>query len=111
MDEADRHSLGEMRDHARRAIDWARDGGAAWTADEKTVAAIAHVVAQIGEIARHLPASVKAAYPDIPWAAMSGMRNRIYHEYGRLDIEVLAATVRRDLPALRRALDSALKRR
>lgn len=108
MDERDRQSLDEIRRYARQAIAWAGEGGPRWTEDEKTVAAVAHMVGQIGEASRRLSTATKARHAHLPWAAMAGMRNRIYHDYGRLDVAVLAETVRRDLPALVRALDAIL---
>lgn len=77
-----------------------------WTDDAKTVAAVAQMVGQIGEAARRVSVATKAAHADVPWAAMAGMRNRIYHDYGGLDVAVLKETVRRDLPALLRRLDA-----
>lgn len=109
MDERDRAGVEEMLGYARRAIAWAREGGPSWTDDPKTVAAVAHVIGQVGEMSRRISTRTRAAYPDVPWAAMAGMRNRIYHAYGQLDAAVLRATVRRDLPALARRLAAILK--
>lgn len=97
-----------MRRHARQARAWAREAGARWTEDEKTVAAVAHVVGQIGEAARRVSTATRAAHPDIAWAAITGMRDRIFHDYGHLDRDVLAETVRRDLPALDRQVGAIL---
>ena len=63
------------------------------------------MVAQVGELSRRLSTETKAAHPDVPWAAISGMRNRIY-DYGALDVSVLAETVRKDLPGLARQLEA-----
>ena len=89
-----------MRQSAAQAIAWAREGGREWIRDKKSVAAVAHMVAQVGELSRRVSTETKAAHPDVPWAAISGMRNRIYHDYGALDVSVLAETVRKDLPGL-----------
>ena len=35
----------------------------------------------IGEAATHIPAEVREAYPDIPWHAIVGTRNRLAHGY------------------------------
>jgi uncharacterized protein with HEPN domain len=97
-----------MRQCAAQALAWSREQGQGWTRDTKTIAAVAHMVAQIGELSRRVSMGVKRTHPDIPWAAISGMRNRIYHNYGALDAAVLAETVRKDLPALARQLDAIL---
>ncbi len=111
MDERDRQGLADMRGYARHAIAWAREAGAHWTDDAKTVAAVAHAIGQIGEAARRISLATKATHADVPWTAMAGMRNRIYHDYGRTDPAVLRETVRRELPALRKRLDAILGRR
>jgi len=97
-----------MRTHGRQAVAWARESGSGWTEDPKTVAAVAHAVGQMGEAARRVSTLTRAAHPDIAWAAIAGMRNRIYHEYGSLDVAVLRETVGRDLPALLKRLDAIL---
>src|SRR5438094_689835 len=91
-----------MRQSAAQAIAWAREGGREWIRDKKSVAA----VAQVGELSRRLSTETKAAHPDVPWAAISSMRNRIYHDYGALDVSALAETVRKDLPGLARQLEA-----
>ena len=89
-------------------MSWSRGQGRGWTRDAKTVAAIAHMVAQIGELSRRVSVAVKSEHPDVPWAAISGTRNRIYHNDGALDTSVLAETVRKDLPALAQQLKGIL---
>lgn len=42
--------------------------------DPKTVDAVLRNLTIIGEAANHVPEEVIQAYPEIPWAEMSGMR-------------------------------------
>jgi uncharacterized protein with HEPN domain len=98
-----------MREHGRQAVAWAREGGARWTADAKTVAAVAHAGGQVGEAARRVCRSKKADHADVAWAAIAGLRNRFYHEYGSLDVAILRETVARDLPTLLKRLDAMLR--
>lgn len=46
--------------------------------------------------------------PNIEWQLVRGMRNHIAHDYERLDMDVIWATVQEDIPALIIALDAAL---
>ena len=108
MDEAERRALDEMRRYARQARSWAREGGARWSEDGKTVAAVAHVVGQVGELARRVSTATRASHPDVQWAPITGMRDRIFHDYGHLDRDVLEETVRRDLRELDRQLAAIL---
>jgi len=41
--------------------------------------------AVIGEAVRALPEPDRAAIPDVPWAAIAGLRNVVVHEYFRVD--------------------------
>jgi uncharacterized protein with HEPN domain len=42
----------------------------------------------------------QVAHPEIPWAKMTGMRNRLIHEYFRVDLRTVWETVQEDLPPL-----------
>jgi len=64
----------------------------------------------IGEAARRLDDSLKAARPEIPWRQVVATRNRLIHGYFQVNLEVLWATATKDLPALAKAVD-ALRRR
>jgi uncharacterized protein with HEPN domain len=98
-----------MREHGRQAVAWAREAGSRWTEDPKTVAAVAHAVGQVGEAARRVSTATRAGHADIAWAGLAGMRNRIYHEYGNLDVAILSESVARDLPSLLKRLDAMLR--
>ena len=98
-----------MREHGRQAVAWAREAGSRWTEEPKTVAAVAHAVGQVGEAARRVSTATRAASADIAWAAISGMRNRIYHQDGSLDVAILRETIARDIPFLLKRLDAMLR--
>jgi uncharacterized protein with HEPN domain len=100
MDEREREALSLIREYAQQARGWAREGRRDWTADAKTVAAVAHLLGQIGEMTRRVSAPTKRAHADVPWRQMAGLRDRLYHDYERIDLAILAETVARDLPDL-----------
>jgi uncharacterized protein with HEPN domain len=54
-------------------------------AEAKTLKAVSADLAIIGEAARHVPNDIVQAHPEIPWALMRGMRNRIVHGYYVVD--------------------------
>jgi uncharacterized protein with HEPN domain len=54
----------------------------------------------VGEAARKTSDDVRAQYPEVPWAQMAGLRNRLAHEYDAVDMESVWLTVARDLPAI-----------
>ena len=55
---------------------------------------------QVAENSDKLTPEFKASYSTIPWRAMKGMRNRIVHEYGNVDLSVVFDTVMNDIPQL-----------
>jgi uncharacterized protein with HEPN domain len=74
--------------------------------DEKTIDAVARNLEIIGEAARLLPNEFKSQYPNIPWAQISGLRNRIVHDYFGLDLEIIWQILRSSLPPLKRGVDA-----
>lgn len=54
----------------------------------------------IGEAARRLSTTFRAAHPDIPWRQVIGQRNILAHEYGQIDHESLFRTASEDVPLL-----------
>lgn len=64
---------------------------------------------QIAENSEKLTEEFKAYYGTISWRAMKGMRNRIVHDYGRVDLSVVYETVNKDLPELLGELKEILK--
>lgn len=55
---------------------------------------------RIAENSDKLTEDFKARHSNIPWRAIKGMRNRIVHEYGNVDLSVVYDTVKYDIPQL-----------
>jgi uncharacterized protein with HEPN domain len=62
--------------------------------------AIMRTLEIIGEAAGKVSQETKNAHPEIPWNDLIGMRNRLIHEYFRIDLEKVWDTVQKDIPAL-----------
>lgn len=58
----------------------------------------------IGEAAKHISRKTKSRHPEIPWGEMTGMRNKVIHEYFGVDIDIVWETIEKSLPKLKRAL-------
>lgn len=54
----------------------------------------------IGEASAKISKEFRAAHRGIPWREMIGMRNRIMHEYFRIDYGIVWDTIQKDLPKL-----------
>lgn len=78
-------------------------------ATEEKIYVVVKTLEIIGEAARHLPKSVRDKYKTIPWKQVTGMRDRLTHEYFSVDLEVIWRTVHEDLPALRDTVKKMLQ--
>lgn len=59
---------------------------------------------QVAENSDKLTEEFKLRHSMIAWRAMKGMRNRIVHEYGNVDMSVVYDTVKNDIPELLKEL-------
>jgi uncharacterized protein with HEPN domain len=94
-------SLGDILAFARRAISYVDGVSAGDFADSVGVQdQVIRCLEVVGEAARRTPDHVRMRYPTVPWAQMSGMRNRLAHEYDVLDLDSVWLTATRDLPVI-----------
>lgn len=63
-------------------------------------------LAVIGEVAGKIDKPPKG----LPLKAMKGLRNRITHDYGRVDLEVIWKVVQTDLETVKELVSSEIKR-
>ena len=54
----------------------------------------------LGEAVRRMPEALRLANPDIPWATMTAVRNRIVHGYFGIDDSILFTTIEQDLTVI-----------
>jgi len=54
----------------------------------------------IGEASKRVSEATRQNLTTIPWAAISGMRNRLVHEYDEIDLDVIWDTAVNSLPNL-----------
>ena len=52
---------------------------------------------QISENAKRLTDEYKLSHSHIPWSALSGMRNRIVHDFGNVDLNIVYETLKNDM--------------
>lgn len=69
--------------------------------DLKTVYAVRKAIEIIGEATKRVPKAFKDKHPDIPWRKMTGMRDRLIHEYFGVKLNVLWETIQIDIPQLK----------
>ena len=63
---------------------------------------------QISENSEKLTEKFKDEHNDIQWRAMKGLRNRIVHEYGAVDLTIIYDTLVKDIPKLKESILSII---
>ena len=69
-------------------------------ANLEELTAVAGALSHLGEASRKVDREFKAAHSEIPWADIAGMRDRLVHEYWKIDAKIVHDTVRENLPPL-----------
>ena len=68
--------------------------------DEVRLYGTLHALTLIGEAAKRVPAQTRRRFVEIPWKAMSGLRDVIIHQYDELDVEAIHRTATQDVQLL-----------
>ncbi|MBM4349214.1 MAG: DUF86 domain-containing protein [Deltaproteobacteria bacterium] len=92
-------SIQEVEDFTR-GMDY-RD----FAGDKKTVNAVVRSLEIMGEAAKRVPEAVRQRYPDVPWKRMTGMRDKLIHEYSGVDLEIVWGVVKTELPPVKPLID------
>jgi uncharacterized protein with HEPN domain len=72
-----------------------------FASDKKTVNAVVRSLEVMGEAAKRVPETVRLRYPDVPWKRMTGMRDKLIHEYSGVDLEIVWGVVKTELPPVK----------
>ncbi|HET56651.1 MAG TPA: DUF86 domain-containing protein [Ignavibacteria bacterium] len=76
--------------------------------DSKTIDAVVRNFEIIGEAAKKIDEQVKSKYPEVPWAEMYYLRNRVTHDYFNVDVEIIWDIALNYLPNNRQQIKSIL---
>jgi len=97
-----------MLESARRAISYMGSMSASeFERDPKTQDAVIYRIGIIGEAARHVTYETCEELV-LDWMAIRSMRNRLFHGYRELRLDIVWTTVTENLPPLSRDLDRYL---
>lgn len=61
---------------------------------------------QISESAHNLSEEFKNSNENIPWIAIYGLRNRIVHDYGNVDLSIIFNTLKNDVKDVKNLIKS-----
>jgi len=72
-----------------------------FAADRKTINAVLRSIEVMGEASRKIPDRIRSQYTQVPWRKMTGMRDKLIHEYHGVDIDTVWQTLHEDIPPLK----------
>ncbi len=76
--------------------------------DEMLSLALARALHIVGEAATRIPREEQKAYPNIRWAEIVGLRNRLVHGYDQVDLDIVWEIATKDIDRLIEELDRIL---
>ena len=101
MNDNDRFRLGHMLETAQ-FVQKTTSGKTRADFDNDMVLqlALTRAVEIIGEAASQVSDEQQLSLPEIPWASILGMRNRLVHAYFKIDFDVMWNTLTQSIPIL-----------
>ena len=101
--------LRHMLEAARDAVSFAQNRTrSTLDSDRMLTLSLVKSIEMIGEAAARVTKDCLQEYPEIPWANIIAMRNRLIHAYFEIDLDRVWDTVTDDLPPLIAALEQIL---
>ncbi|MBL7134175.1 MAG: DUF86 domain-containing protein [Phycisphaerae bacterium] len=98
--------LRHMLEHAREAVGLSEGKSRASLSAERTLElSLTRLVEIVGEAAARVSRAAQERYPEIPWAEIIGLRNRLIHGYDAVDLDILWDIIEIDLPPLIASLE------
>lgn len=97
---SDRERLLDILEAAERIASYTEEGRERFERDELVQVWVVHHLEILGEAARGISEELRARHPEVHWKAAVGMRDVLVHHYFGVDVDVVWATVTRDLPIL-----------
>jgi uncharacterized protein with HEPN domain len=110
MNRSDQIRLRHLADALGYAIGFARGRDRSdLDSDEMLLFALVRAIEIAGEAASKVSEETRAELPDLPWASMIGMRNRLVHAYFDINRDILWTTVTEAVPPLAERLKKILE--
>ena len=77
--------------------------------DEILQKAMSFSLVQISEESKNLSDEYKTNHNQIPWTDIYGLRNRIVHDYGNVDLTIVFETLKNDIPEVLKLIQVAIE--
>lgn len=66
--------------------------------DLRTQSAVLYQITILGEAVKRLSQAFRQQHPEIEWKEIAGMRDKVTHQYDRVDFAIVWEVVQRDIP-------------
>ena len=109
MTAADERRVRHMLDQIERIERYTAGGRAEFDGSELIQDAVMRCLSVIGEAASALTEETYKRLPSLPPYLPKSMRNRLVHEYWRVDQDIVWATIERELPPLKVEIEPILR--
>jgi len=104
----DRPTLLHIRDAIGKIEEYTNKGEESFFSDSKTQDAVVRNIEIIGEASKNLSSEIKKMNSEIPWKKITGMRDKVIHEYFGINLKVVWNVVKRELPSLKKTVEEIL---
>lgn len=96
--------LGHILEAVDRILLYGKRGEEAFRQDLMIQDAIVRNLQVMGEVVKKVSQETGAAYPDVPWKDIAGMRDRVVHDYFGVSLDIVWDVVSNHVPPLREKL-------
>ncbi|MBW4625208.1 MAG: DUF86 domain-containing protein [Brasilonema octagenarum HA4186-MV1] len=101
--------LSNIKDCIERIESYTCDGKEAFMQTPMIQDAVIRNFEIIGEATKRLSPELRAAYPDIPWQQIAGLRDVLIHNYLRVNLSRIWGIIEQNLPELKKIVEAILK--
>jgi uncharacterized protein with HEPN domain len=105
MDERDNQRVADILDAAGEIAAIVAGGEDAFRTDRVRQLAVERLLEIVGEAARAMSEAGRAAYPEVPWSDVVGLRTLLAHHYQRVDPAQVWVIAAQSVPELVRSFE------
>lgn len=81
----------------------------AFSKDTKTIFAVIRALEIVGEAVKRIPENIREQYPQISWKAIAGMRDKLIHGYGNVNLNLVWETTTKKIPKTKPLFQKIIK--